>query len=309
MNSRLFQAALLLTALLVTGVGLAGCVSTPSGNQTPAAPAVSPAPSSGTPAAGATTVPAAGSRPPAGGQAGPDTSWVSQRSLDIPYANLSSAEKLDVYLPNAGTGPFPVIVAIHGGAFMMGDKADGQLTPMLEGLNRGYAVVSVNYRLSSEAAAPAQINDVKAAIRWVRANAAQCNLDPDRIAAWGGSAGGYLAALAGTSGDVAALEDLSQGNPGQSSRVQAVVDLVRPDQLLGHGRTVLTERARAGQPQPGRLPGVPAVRTEHRRGAGPGEGREPRDVHHRRRPALLHPARDRGLAGADPSSRSTLPRG
>jgi acetyl esterase/lipase len=143
---------------------------------------------------------------------------------DIAYATLSPAEKLDIYLPWSGSRPYPVIVAIHGGAFKIGDKTDRQLTPMLAGLDRGYAVVSVNYRFSREATAPAQINDVKAAIRFLRANASIYHLDAEKIAVWGGSAGGNLAALAGTAGDVAALSDASQGNASRSERVQAVVD-------------------------------------------------------------------------------------
>ncbi len=176
-----------------------------------------------------TTTPAPGGTPPAGGgTTAPNVSSIKQKWLDVPYATRSSAEKLDIYLPNEGNGPFPVIVSIHGGAFMMGDKADGQLTPMLQGLDRGYAVVSINYRLSSEATFPAQINDVKAAIRFLRAHAAEYKLNPDKIAVWGGSAGGNLAALAGTSGDVTSLEDMGLGNSGQSSRVQAVVDWFGP---------------------------------------------------------------------------------
>ena len=90
----------------------------------------------------------------------------------------------------------------------------------------------MNYRLSREARFPAQINDVKAAIRWLRANAATYRLDADRLAVWGGSAGGNLAALAGTSGGVAALSDPSQGNAAQSDRVQAVVDWFGPIAFL-----------------------------------------------------------------------------
>jgi acetyl esterase/lipase len=157
-----------------------------------------------------------------------DTGPVVRQWLDVPYATVSPAQKLDVYLPNEGTGPFPVIVSIHGGAFKFGDKRGVDLQAALAGLRRGYAVVSVNYRLSGEARFPAQIQDVKAAIRFVRANAGRHSLNPDRIAAWGGSAGGYLAALAGTSGGVPELEDLSLGNADQSSRVQAVVDWFGP---------------------------------------------------------------------------------
>ena len=73
-----------------------------------------------------------------------------------------------------------MIVTIHGGAFAMGDKADGQQTPMLAALDRGYAVVPVDYRLSGEAKFPAAVQDVKAAIRYLRANAAKYGLDPQR---------------------------------------------------------------------------------------------------------------------------------
>lgn len=157
-----------------------------------------------------------------------NTSFVQKKWLDVAYASASSAQKLDIYLPNEGEGPFPLIVHIHGGAFKMGDKADGQLTPVLEALKRGYAIASINYRLSGEAIFPAQIYDVKAAIRFLRANAKTYQLNPTKMAAWGGSAGGHLAAMAGTTGGVAALEDLSMGNSKESSKVQAVVDWFGP---------------------------------------------------------------------------------
>ena len=112
------------------------------------------------------------------------------------------------------------------------DKADGQVMPMLEGLERGYAVVAVNYRLSDEARFPAQIHDVKAAVRWIRAEAARYSFDPRRIAAWGGSAGGYLATMLGVTSGVKELEDLSLGNPGESSDVQCVVDWYGPTDFL-----------------------------------------------------------------------------
>lgn len=182
-----------------------------------------------------TTTPASsspGQPPQGGGVQGPDTSSIKTKYLDVAYAGGSTSQKLDVYVPNSGSGPFPVIVAIHGGAFRMGDKADEELVPMLAGLSRGYAVVSINYRLSEEAKSPAQVNDAKAAIRFIRANAGKYNLDPNKIVAWGGSAGAYLAAILGTSGGVADLEDMSQGNPDQSSSVQAVVDWFGPISFL-----------------------------------------------------------------------------
>lgn len=166
------------------------------------------------------------------GSARPAVSHITRRWTNIAYATVSPAEKLDIYLPNDATGPFPVIMAIHGGGFKAGDKADGQLTPMLAGLAHGYAVVSINYRLSGEAKSPAPIQDVKAAIRWIKANAKSYQLIPGKIALWGGSAGGNLAALAGTSIDVPALDDLKLGNPLRSSRVQAVVDWFGPINFL-----------------------------------------------------------------------------
>ncbi|MBC3787654.1 alpha/beta hydrolase [Spirosoma utsteinense] len=169
-----------------------------------------------------------GGVPPGGPMAKANTASIQRKWLDVAYADKSTAQKLDIYLPDTGKGPFPVIVPIHGGAFKMGDKADGQLTPMLAGLKRGYAVVSVNYRLSGEAVFPAQIQDVKAAIRFIRAHASTYQLNPNRIAAWGGSAGGHLAAMAGTTSDITDFDDASLGNAGQSSRVQAVVDWFGP---------------------------------------------------------------------------------
>ena len=200
-------AALVLLVSLAGVVALAGCGTSASG--------VSTASSSAAAIAGATGVPAA-------------------RAVltDLAYAGDSPSQKLDLYLPAAGEAPFPVILAIHGGGFVSGDKADGQITPVLEALSRGYAVAGVNYRLSGEATFPAAINDVKAAIRWLRANAGDHQLDPSRFAAWGQSAGGNLAALAGTSGDLPTLRGPRPANAGQSDRLQAVVDWYGPISFL-----------------------------------------------------------------------------
>ena len=103
---------------------------------------------------------------------------------------------------------------------------------MLEALERGYAVVGVNYRMSGEAKFPALVYDVKAAVRWIRANAATYKFDPGRIAVWGGSAGGYQALMAGVTAGVPELDDLNLGNPEQSSDVQAVVAWFPPTNFL-----------------------------------------------------------------------------
>jgi acetyl esterase/lipase len=157
-----------------------------------------------------------------------DTSIYKRKWLDVPYAHSSPNQCLDIYLPDEEEGPFPVIAVIHGGAFMMGNKRDVQQLPMLEGLKRGYAVVCIEYRLSGETIFPAQILDCKAAIRFIRANAQKYGFDPRRIAAWGGSAGGHLSSLVGTSAGVKELEDLSMGSPAEDCSVQAVVDWYGP---------------------------------------------------------------------------------
>jgi acetyl esterase/lipase len=160
------------------------------------------------------------------------TDHIKRKMFDLPYAYLSAAQKLDIYWPEDGDGPFPVIVSIHGGAFMGGDKRDVQLTPMLRALKRGYCVVGVNYRMSGEAKFPALIHDIKAAIRWIRANAKEYLFDPERIATWGGSAGGYQSLMAGVSADVPELDDPSLGNADQPCHVQAAVDWFGPTDFL-----------------------------------------------------------------------------
>ena len=133
---------------------------------------------------------------------------------------------LDLYLPRAA-GPQPLIVWIHGGAFRMGSKGDRIPGEMLE---QGYAIASLNYRLSQHARFPAQIEDCKAAVRWLRANAARFDLDPDRFAAWGESAGGHLSAMLGTAGHERSF-DVGE-HLAYSSRVQAVLDFFGPTDFL-----------------------------------------------------------------------------
>ncbi|MFM8321072.1 MAG: prolyl oligopeptidase family serine peptidase [Chloroflexota bacterium] len=161
-----------------------------------------------------------------------NTDWIERKMFDLAYAHLSASQKLDIYWPEEGSGPFPVIVSIHGGAFMGGDKRDIQLTPMLAGLKRGYVVVGCNYRMSGEAIFPALVHDIKAAVRWLRANAEVYRLDPERIAVWGGSAGGYLALMAGVSAGIPELDDPALGSPDQSCAVQAVVSWFPPSDFL-----------------------------------------------------------------------------
>lgn len=151
---------------------------------------------------------------------------------DVAYATTHAKNLLDLHLPAKGAH-CPVVVWIHGGGWKGGTKTfqAGAVEHVMPLVEAGYAVVSIDYRLSGDAIFPAQIQDVKAAIRFLRAHADQYRLDPTRIALWGTSAGGHLAALAGTSGGVAALEDLGQGNATFSSAVDGVVDCYGPTVL------------------------------------------------------------------------------
>lgn len=137
----------------------------------------------------------------------------------------SIEQTLDLYVPAYGRPPYPVILWLHGGSWMYGDKNQDCLA--CDHLLARYAVASVNYRLDKEAFFPAQIYDAKAAVRFLRANAQKYKLDPDRIGVWGESAGGHLAALLGVSGEEKKLEG-DEGWPKYSSKVEAVCDWCGP---------------------------------------------------------------------------------
>lgn len=151
---------------------------------------------------------------------------------DVQYGSVGDrALVLDIVRPKQEPkDPMPVVVFIHGGGWSGGNKRDGLplLVPLAE---KGYFCVSVGYRLSGEAPWPAQIHDCKAAIRWLRAQAKQYHIHPDKIGAWGASAGGHLALMLGLTSDVAELEGAS-GSPGYSSRVTCVVNWFGPTDLL-----------------------------------------------------------------------------
>lgn len=153
---------------------------------------------------------------------------------DMQYgtAEDGTALMMDFAYPRATPGmpepeKTPVIINIHGGGWYMGERGieRGLLMPL-----QGFFYVSIDYRLSGQAPFPAQIRDVKAAIRWVRAHADEYNLDPDRIGVYGGSAGGHLSVLAGCTADLPELEGES-GWPGYSTRVHAVAAANPPTDL------------------------------------------------------------------------------
>ena len=152
--------------------------------------------------------------------------------LDVTYcAPEGIAQKMNVFYPRQlNDKPMPIAVYVHGGGWTAGDKGSGAgSVDMQELLARGYIVASLDYRLAPQYKWPSQITDVKCAIRHLRANAALYHLDPNRIGVWGGSAGGHLVAMLGTT-DARAGFDVGEYLE-QSSRVQVVVDLFGPADL------------------------------------------------------------------------------
>lgn len=158
---------------------------------------------------------------------------LKNKILNISYADKTEYELMDLYFPDIGQGPFPVIIDVHGGGWFYGSRSSQRMNPVLEGLKRGYAVASVDYTLSSHGQFPLQIYELKAAIRFLRANAEKYNLDKDKIVLWGLSAGAHLSMITAQSGDDELVE-LSMGNSELSSEVAAAVALYGPvDLTLG----------------------------------------------------------------------------
>lgn len=146
---------------------------------------------------------------------------------------------MDIYAATTGAGPRPVVLWIHGGGWSGGSH--NTVPAHVLGLRaQGITVASVGYRLSGQAIFPAQIEDVKGAVRFLRANASTYNVDPARIGAWGSSAGGHLAALLATSGGVSELEGDTGGNLAQSSAIQAAADYFGPTDILNMNLDVTT---------------------------------------------------------------------
>lgn len=144
---------------------------------------------------------------------------------------VSKAMTMDPLVP-CGEGPYPTIVYINGGGFINANK-DGYIQQRLELAEHGYVVASITYRVAPASTFPAPLEDVKSAIRYLRAHADQFHIDSQHIGVMGGSAGGYLAAFAGTTSGMRQFD--SGGNLEQSSDVQAVVDLYGVSDLTAIG--------------------------------------------------------------------------
>lgn len=199
-----------------------------SPNPTFAAPTAVPT-ATLTPEPTATPTPAPTATPPF------DHSKSGSIESDITYCIVDGIElKMDVYYPQSTDGLWPVAVYVHGGSFTGGNKMRCAGIPFVQPLvDANYLVVSVNYRLAPEHPFPAPIEDVKCAIRSLRANASMYNIDVNHIGVFGGSAGGQLVSLLGVT-DASAGMDGSGGYVEQSSRVQAAVSRAGPSDATLH---------------------------------------------------------------------------
>jgi acetyl esterase/lipase len=156
----------------------------------------------------------------------------------IEYANSDGQHlQLNLARPAKGDGPFPTVLCIHGGGFRAG-KRESHDALCLRLAQHGYVALTVTYRLAPKYRFPAAVHDVKAAIRWIRANAAKYHVDPERIGVTGGSAGGHLAQFLGVTAGVKEFEGTG-GNPEQSSAVACVVNYYGPsDFTKSYGKSV-----------------------------------------------------------------------
>lgn len=151
-----------------------------------------------------------------------------ERKQNVVYAKIDGKDLLlDIYFKKTSLKEVPLIIWIHGGGWRRGDKLD-DITWFVPFVEKGYVVASINYRLSDESPFPAQIYDVKSAIRWLKAHAQEYKINPHKIAIMGISAGGHLASLAGVTGEYTQLEGKVGGNLNFSSNVQAVIDIYGP---------------------------------------------------------------------------------
>lgn len=141
-----------------------------------------------------------------------DPSQFKRAWFGVPYASQSPSQKLDIVLPERGSAPHPVVFYVPGGAWLSGGKRSATMACLYKVLSQGYAIAAIDYRYSTEALWPAQIFDVKAALRFVKAHADEFSLDSSRIIAWGNSAGGHLVNMLAATGCGHVLEDRYQGN-------------------------------------------------------------------------------------------------
>ena len=188
--------------------------------------------------------------------------------LDVTYARYGDRSlEMDIYRPKNAWGTLPAVVCIHGGGWANGNRISHAKIAQAVAA-RGYVAATISYRLSGEAPFPAAIHDCKAAVRFLRANAAEYGLDPNRIGAIGLSAGGHLTALLAASGGVEELEG-DGGNAGVSSAIQAAVPMGAQTDLLSARTRDISAREDRGKIWRQFLSGTLAERPDTYRLASP----------------------------------------
>ena len=188
---------------------------------------------------------------------------------DIEYATVGDVSlQLDLHLPRNVERKPQLLIWIHGGGWRKGSRTANKLDFMLPA---GYAVASISYRLTDVAGFPAQIHDCKAAVRWLRAHADRYGYKADLLGVAGGSAGGHLVSLLGTSGGVEELEGTLGNHTDQSSRVDAVVDFYGPSDFLLMKENKSDNLNQPNSPVALLLGGSPAEKPEVARAASPAQ--------------------------------------
>lgn len=160
-----------------------------------------------------------------------DPSQFANHHLDVAYADEDPRQVLDLWLPNEGTGPFPLVVFVHGGGWVSGDKRENTMPGVFKFPSQGYALACVEYRLVPDVRWPEPLEDVRAAIRFLRAHAAEYNLNPEKVAIMGNSAGGHLANMVAALAGRPMLQGCRYGNLEQSDAVQCLISIYAPTDL------------------------------------------------------------------------------
>ena len=181
-----------------------------------------------------------------------DPSMVKNRVLDIQYGTLPE-QLLDLYRPETSEGPLPVVFYVHGGGWSMGSKTQAFMDGVIGLIDRGYALISVDYRLAPKAAFPEFIFDVKTAVRWARAHAHEYGFDPSRFGMVGDSAGGHITLMLGFTANRPEYAGEIYGWPGFSDELEAICDMYGPSVLDGPATRFFQESGvpRASREKPG----------------------------------------------------------
>ena len=152
--------------------------------------------------------------------------------LDVPYAQVDPRQVLDIWLPDEGEGPFPVLLFIHGGNWIAGDKRENTMPGVFKVMSQGYALVCIEYRLAPACRWPAPLYDVRTAIRYIRAHADEYRLDASRIAIMGNSAGAHLACMVAAIGGTSIMKGEELGYAQFDDSVQCLIGVYSPTDLV-----------------------------------------------------------------------------